>query len=155
MIVVVVTLVTLLLTSMAVVREKEIGTIEQIMVTPITPIEFILGKTVPFAVIGFIDVALVTLVGVFWFEVPMRGSLLLLFGRYGPVPAHNAGRGLFISTVSQTQQQAMMSTFFFFFPAMLLSGLRLPDREHAAAGAVADGNQSAAVVPGDHPRHFP
>ena len=78
--VIVVTLITLLLTSMAVVREKEIGTMEQIMVTPITPAEFILGKTVPFALIGFVDVLLVTLIGVFWFEVPIRGNLLLLFG---------------------------------------------------------------------------
>ena len=78
-IVIVVTLITLLLTSMAVVREKEIGTMEQIMVTPITPEEFILGKTVPFALIGFIDVILVTMMAVFWFEVPIRGSLVLLF----------------------------------------------------------------------------
>ena len=76
--VVVVALSTLLLTSMAVVREKEIGTMEQIMVTPITPAEFILGKTVPFALIGFVDVSLVTLIGVFWFEVPIHGNLLLL-----------------------------------------------------------------------------
>ena len=72
-------LITLMLTSMAVVREKEVGTMEQIMVTPITPGEFILGKTVPFAVIGFADVLLITLVAVFWFQVPIRGSFLLLF----------------------------------------------------------------------------
>ncbi len=125
-IVVVVTLVTLLLTSMAVVREKEIGTMEQILVTPITPSEFILGKTVPFAIIGFIDVALVTLVGTLWFQVPLRGSVPLLFGATGLYLLTTLGAGLFISTVSQTQQQAMMSTFFFFFPAMLLSGFAFP-----------------------------
>jgi ABC-2 type transport system permease protein len=125
-IVIVVTLVTLLLTSMAVVREKEIGTIEQIMVTPITPLEFVLGKTVPFALIGFIDVFVVTLVGVFWFEVPVRGNLALLFLSTGLYITTTLGAGLLISTISQTQQQAMMSTFFFFFPAMLLSGFAYP-----------------------------
>jgi len=125
-IVVVVTLVTLLLTSMAVVREKEIGTLEQIMVTPITPWEFILGKTVPFALIGFADVLLVTAVGVFWFEVPIRGSLPLLLGCSGIYLVSTLSVGLLISTVSQTQQQAMMSTFFFFFPAMMLSGFVFP-----------------------------
>jgi ABC-2 type transport system permease protein len=124
--VVVVSVVTLLLTSMAVVREKEIGTMEQIMVTPITPTEFILGKTIPFAVIGFIDVALVTLIGVFWFEVPIRGNPALLFFATGLYLMTMLGIGLFISTVSETQQQAMISTFFFFFPAMLLSGFAFP-----------------------------
>ena len=123
---IVVTLVTLLLTSMAVVREKEIGTIEQIMVTPITPTEFILGKTVPFALIGLADVLLVTAVGVFWFDVPIRGNLLLLMGCAGIYLVTTLGIGLLISTVSQTQQQAMMGTFFFFFPAMMLSGFVFP-----------------------------
>ena len=125
-IVVVVTLVTLLLTSMAVVREKEIGTMEQIMVTPITPVEFVLGKTVPFALIGFADVIIVTLVGTLWFGVPVRGSLLLLMFATGLYLMTTLGAGLLISTISQTQQQAMMSTFLFFFPAMLLSGFAFP-----------------------------
>jgi ABC-2 type transport system permease protein len=124
--VIVVSVVTMLLTSMAVVREREIGTMEQIMVTPITPAEFILGKTLPFTVIGFIDVALVTLIGGFWFEVPIRGNLALLFLATGLYLMTMLGIGLFISTISQTQQQAMISTFFFFFPAMLLSGFAFP-----------------------------
>lgn len=123
---IVVMLITLMLTSMAVVREKEIGTIEQIMVTPITPIEFILGKTLPFALIGFADVVLVTVVGVFWFEVPIQGSLLLLFGATALYLMTTLGIGLLISTVSRTQQQAMMSAFFFYFPAVLLSGFMFP-----------------------------
>jgi len=122
----VVMLITLLLTSMAVVREKEAGTMEQIIVTPITSVEFILGKTVPFALIGFVDVILVTLVGVFWFEIPIRGSLLLLFLATALYLMTTLGIGLFISTVSRTQQQAMISTFFFFFPAVLLSGFMFP-----------------------------
>jgi len=119
-------LITLMLTSMAVVREKEVGTMEQIMVTPITSGEFILGKTVPFAVIGFADVLLITLVAVFWFQVPIRGSLLLLFVATGLYILTTLGIGLLISTVSTTQQQAMMSTFFFYFPAVLLSGFMFP-----------------------------
>ncbi len=119
-------LITLLLTSMAVVREKEIGTMEQIIVTPITPMEFILGKTVPFAFIGFTDVILITLIGVFWFEVPIRGNLLLLFFATALYLMTTLSAGLLISTVSQTQQQAMMSTFFFYFPAVLLSGFMFP-----------------------------
>ncbi|MCC6124987.1 MAG: ABC transporter permease [Pirellulales bacterium] len=124
--VIIVTLMTLLLTSMSVVREKEIGTMEQIMVTPITPVEFILGKTVPFAIIGYAVVFLVTSIAVFWFEVPMRGNFgTLLFGA-GLYILTMLGAGLFISTISGTQQQAMISTFFFFFPAMLLSGFAFP-----------------------------
>lgn len=76
---IVVMLIALMLTSTAVVREKETGAIEQMMVTPITPAEFILGETLPFALIGFVDVVLVTVVGVFWFGAPIQGSLLLLF----------------------------------------------------------------------------
>jgi ABC-2 type transport system permease protein len=119
---VLVMLVTLMLTGMAIVREKEAGTIEQIMVTPIRPIEFILGKCAPFIVIGFVDVLLVTAVGVWWFGIPIRGSFLLLLGGMGLFLMSTLGIGLFISTVSSTQQQAMMTTFLFFFPAMLLSG---------------------------------
>ena len=123
---IIVTLITLMLTSMAIVREKEIGTMEQIIVTPITPLEFILGKTAPFALIGFADVIMVTVVGVFWFAVPIRGSLpLLLFGTALYLMT-TLGIGLLISTVSRTQQQAMMTTFFFFMPAILLSGLMFP-----------------------------
>jgi ABC-2 type transport system permease protein len=125
-IVIVVSLVSLLLTSMAVVREKEIGTIEQIMVTPITPTEFILGKTLPFVVISYVDVTLILLIGVFWFGVPLRGSIPLLYVFTGLYLLVMLGIGLFISTVNETQQQAMMSTFLFFFPAMLLSGFSFP-----------------------------
>lgn len=123
---IIVMLITLMLTSMAVVREKEIGTMEQIMVTPIRPFEFILGKTVPFALIGYVDVVLITVIGVFWFEVPIRGSLPLLFGATSLYLMTTLGVGLLISTVSSTQQQAMMSTFFFYFPAVLLSGFMFP-----------------------------
>ena len=121
-----VTLVTLLLTSMAVVREKEIGTMEQIMVTPIRPFEFILGKTVPFALISLVNVVLVTAVGVLWFNLPVRGSILRLLLATVLYLLTALGVGLVISTISQTQQQAMMSTFFFYMPSMLLSGFMFP-----------------------------
>jgi ABC-2 type transport system permease protein len=119
-------IITMLLSSMAVVREKEIGTMEQIIVTPIRRSEFILGKTVPFILIGFIDVAVITLVAAFWFDVPIRGSIPLLFGATGLFLMSSLGFGLLISTISKTQQQAMMSAFFFIFPAMLLSGFAFP-----------------------------
>jgi ABC-2 type transport system permease protein len=119
-------IITMVLSSMAVVREKEIGTIEQIVVTPISRTEFILGKTIPFALIGFADVGLITAVATFWFEVPIRGSITLLFGATALFLLSSLGFGLFISTVSRTQQQALMSAFFFIFPAMLLSGFAFP-----------------------------
>jgi drug efflux transport system permease protein len=121
-----ITLLTLLLTSMAVVREKEIGTMEQILVTPIRPLEFILGKTVPFALISFVDLLLVTLIGVLWFGIPVRGSFVLLVFATSVYLMSTLGVGLLISTLSQTQQQAMISTFFFFMPAVLLSGFMFP-----------------------------
>jgi ABC-2 type transport system permease protein len=111
---------------MAIVREREIGTMEQLMVTPIRPAELILGKTLPFALIGFFDVALITVVAVFWFTVPIKGSLALLFGATALYLLSTLGIGLFISTVSKTQQQALMSTFFFYLPAVLLSGFMFP-----------------------------
>ena len=119
-------IITMLLSSMAVVREKEIGTIEQVIVTPISKGEFILGKTIPFVLIGFMNVALISVVAVFWFEVPLRGSILLLFGSTALFLMSSLGIGLLISTVSRTQQQAMMSAFFVIFPAMLLSGFAFP-----------------------------
>jgi ABC-2 type transport system permease protein len=125
-VVLIVTLITLMLTSMAVVREKEIGTMEQIMVTPISPVELILGKTIPFAAIAYFDVVIVTLVAVFWFNVPIRGSIVLLVFSTALYLLTMLGLGLLISTISQTQQQAMMTVFFFFMPAILLSGLMFP-----------------------------
>jgi len=117
---------TMMLSSMAVVREKEIGTMEQIIVTPIRRWEFILGKTVPFVLIGYINVTIVIVIARFWFQIPFRGSLLLLFAATGLYLMSSLGFGLFISTISRTQQQAMMSSFMFTFPAMLLSGFAFP-----------------------------
>jgi len=122
----VIMLVSLQLTAMAIVREREVGTMEQLLVTPLRPIELILGKTIPVALISFVDIALVTAVAVFWFRVPIRGSLLLLFVAAGLFLLSTIGIGLLISTVSRTQQQAMMAMSFFFMPAMLISGYLFP-----------------------------
>jgi ABC-2 type transport system permease protein len=114
------------LTAFAVVREREIGTLEQIMVTPIRPWEFILGKTLPFFLIGLIDVALIATVGTLWFQVPFRGSLLVLASGAVLFLLCMLGAGLLISTVSSTQQQAMVTAFFFIMPAITFSGFGFP-----------------------------
>ena len=114
------------LTAFAVVREREIGTLEQIMVTPIRPAEFILGKTLPFFLIGLLDVALIGAVGTFWFQIPFRGGILVLLGGTVLFLLCMLGVGLFISTVSSTQQQAMVSAFFFIMPAVTFSGFGFP-----------------------------
>lgn len=119
-------IITMLLSAMAVVREKEIGTIEQVIVTPIRKYEFILGKTLPFVLIGYGNVFLISLVGWLVFRVPVRGSIWLLILATGLFLMSSLGSGLFISTISQTQQQAKMTAFFVIFIAMLLSGFAFP-----------------------------
>ncbi|MGQ9647695.1 MAG: ABC transporter permease [Thermodesulfobacteriota bacterium] len=119
-------LIPIILTAQAVVREREIGTLEQIMVTPIQSWELMLGKTLPFALIGLLDVIMIALIGVFWFEIPFRGNpLILLLGNILFLLS-SVGIGLFISTISSTQQQAQISTFFFMIPAFILSGFAFP-----------------------------
>lgn len=124
----IIALVTIILTAMSIVREKEIGTMEQLMVTPIRPFELILGKLLPFAVIGIFEVALITTAAFLVFRVPLRGSLLVLLACSVVFLLTTLGVGLFISTVSHTQQQAMLSAFLFFLPAMMLSGFAFPIR---------------------------
>ncbi|MGA1869923.1 MAG: ABC transporter permease [bacterium] len=124
----IIAIVTVMLTAMSIVREKELGTMEQLMVSPIRPIELILGKTLPFALVGLVDVLLVTGAAMFIFHIPFRGSALLLLGASVLFLLTTLGTGLFISTISYTQQQALMSTFFFIMPAFLLSGFTFPIR---------------------------
>ncbi|HYE26022.1 MAG TPA: ABC transporter permease [Clostridia bacterium] len=116
----------MLLTAFAVVREREIGTLEQIMVTPIRQFEFILGKTIPFFLIGVFDAILITAVGTLWFRVPLRGSLLVLATGTVLFLLCCLGIGLLISTLASTQQQAMVSAFFFIMPAIIFSGFSSP-----------------------------
>jgi ABC-2 type transport system permease protein len=120
-------LVTANLAAMAIVREKELGTLEQLNVTPLRRWELIVGKLLPYGVIAFIDVLLVTAVAVLWFEVPFRGSFTLLLGTSMLYVICTLGLGLLISTISDTQQQAMMTaTFFFLTPMIYLSGFIFP-----------------------------
>jgi ABC-2 type transport system permease protein len=114
------------LTAFAVVREREIGTLEQIMVTPIRPVEFILGKTLPFFLIGLFDVSLIATVGTLWFQVPFRGHVTVLFAGAILFLLCMLGVGLLISTISSTQQQAMVTAFFFIMPAITFSGFGFP-----------------------------
>jgi ABC-2 type transport system permease protein len=124
----IIALVTVMLTAMSIVREKEIGTMEQLMVTPVRPFELIMGKLLPFAIVGILQVILVICAALLIFQIPVRGNVMLLFGCTVLFLLSTLGVGLFISTISQTQQQAMMSSFFFFMPAMLLSGFAFPIR---------------------------
>jgi ABC-2 type transport system permease protein len=114
------------LTAFAVVREREIGTLEQIMVTPIRPAEFILGKTLPFFLIGLFDVSLIAVLGTLWFQIPFRGQITVLFTGAILFLLCMLGVGLLISTVSSTQQQAMVTSFFFIMPAITFSGFGFP-----------------------------
>ena len=118
--------ITMVLTSMAVVKEKELGTIEQISVTPIKPAELMIGKTMPFVMIGVIDILVVTAVAIFWFEVPFVGSIWFLLLSSFTFMLTTLGTGLLISTFSSTQQQAMMTTFLFIMPFTILSGFAFP-----------------------------
>jgi ABC-2 type transport system permease protein len=114
------------LTAFAVVREREIGTLEQIMVTPIRRVEFIMGKTVPFFLIGVFDAALVSAFGTLWFGAPLRGSIGVLALGTLLFLVCMLGIGLFISTISKTQQQAMVTAFFFIMPSLVFSGFATP-----------------------------
>ena len=115
------------LSSMAIVREKELGTLEQLNVTPITRWELIGGKLLPYGIIGVIDVIVVTAFAVLWFKIPLLGSSVLLLATSIIYLMTTLGLGLFISTISDTQQQAMMTaTFFFLTPMLYLSGFIFP-----------------------------
>jgi ABC-2 type transport system permease protein len=119
--------VTVNLSAMGIVREKELGTLEQLNVTPLRRWELIVGKLLPYGVIALIDVFLVVAVAVYWFEVPLRGSMTLLFSMSVVYVLCTLALGLFISTISDTQQQAMMTaTFFFLMPMIYLSGFIFP-----------------------------
>ncbi|HSK10845.1 MAG TPA: ABC transporter permease [Vicinamibacterales bacterium] len=118
---------TVVLASMGIVREKELGTLEQLNVTPLRRWELIVGKLLPYGLIGIIDIFLVVGVATLWFEVPLRGSFGLLFLMSLLFLVNTLGLGLFVSTVSNNQQQAMMSAVFFFVvPLMYLSGFIFP-----------------------------
>ena len=120
-------IITMTLTSLGIVKEKEIGTLEQLLVTPIKPYQLIMGKLIPFTMIGFVDVMVVLAFAHYWFGVPMVGSLPLLFALSALFILTTLGLGLFISTIAKSQQQAMLiAQFFFFMPFTFLSGFTFP-----------------------------
>jgi len=119
-------LMALLLTTLAVVRERELGTLEQLMVSPLKPAEMIVGKTVPVVGIAMVDLMIITAVATLWFHIPLRGSLGLLVLVSLAYVICGLGIGLLISTVSNTTQEAFMTMFMFFLPAMILSGFFFP-----------------------------
>jgi ABC-2 type transport system permease protein len=108
------------------VREWEIGTMEQLIVTPLRPTELITGKTLPFFLLGLIDLALIFFVGTLWFQIPFRGNILLLSLSAVFYLINALGIGIFISTISRTQQQALMGVFLYTFPSILFSGFVFP-----------------------------
>jgi len=120
-------IITLILTSLAIVKEKEIGTLEQIIVTPIKPYELIIGKAIPFAAMGFIVVSIILSVMTFGFNIPIKGSIPFLFLSSAVYILSTLGLGIFVSTVSKTQQQAMMiAVFVVMMPMVFLSGFAFP-----------------------------
>lgn len=119
-------LMALLLTSLAVVRERELGTLEQLMVSPINAFELMLGKTIPVLVICMVDLVLITTLAVLWFHIPLRGSVAALVLASFLYVLAGLGVGLFVSTISRTQQEAFLTMFLFLLPAIILSGFMYP-----------------------------
>jgi ABC-2 type transport system permease protein len=117
---------TCLFTAMAIVREREQGTIEQLIVTPIKPLELIVAKVAPYVFVAFFDVLEILVIGVFWFGVPIKGSLGLLLGLSALFLLTSLGIGIFISSVANTQQEAMMLAFLTMFPSIFLGGFFFP-----------------------------
>lgn len=120
------TIISMLLTAFSIVKEKERGTMEQLIVTPLRPHELILGKLLPFTLVAFVDITLVFLIATLWFKVPMHGSMLLLFALGAIFLSTGLGLGMFISTISHNQRQAMMSALFIIIPSLILSGFIFP-----------------------------
>jgi ABC-2 type transport system permease protein len=119
-------IITTSLASLGIVRERETGTMEQLIVTPIRPYQLIIGKLLPFVLIGLVDATFVIAVARGWFGIPVRGSVALLFALCLAFMLNTLGTGLFISTISKTQQQAMLTSLFFIMPQIMLSGFVFP-----------------------------
>ena len=119
-------LVTMLVTALSVAREREQGTFDQLLVTPLRPAEILLGKALPSFLIGLAEATIIILVAVFWFGVPLLGSLLTLYTGLALFLLSAIGLGLMISSLAVTQQQGLLGAFFFMVPAILLSGFATP-----------------------------
>ncbi len=118
--------ITMLLTAFALVRERERGTLEQLLITPVRPAELIVGKLIPYVVIAFLDVLVILGFGMFWFKVPVNGSVMLLLGLSFIFLMGALGLGMFVSTIAKTQLQAMQVSFMIILPSVLLSGFMFP-----------------------------
>lgn len=123
---VIVMMMCLMLTSLGIVRERELGTLEQLLVSPLTPGELILGKTIPVAGIALVQLSLVTAVALLWFRIPLTGSVLTLLFAALLFILSGLAVGLYISAISNTQQEAFLSMYMFFLPAIILSGFLYP-----------------------------
>lgn len=123
---VILTLTMVMFTAMAIVRERERGTLEQLIVSPVQSVELVIGKIAPYILIGYVQMTLILLVGTQLFDVPLAGSLLLLYAIASLFIAGNLALGLLFSTLARTQQQAMQMSFFFLLPNILLSGFMFP-----------------------------
>ena len=148
-------MVTLMLTALAIVREKEIGTMEQLMVTPVRPIELMLGKTLPFAVVGLLEVVLITSAALLVFHIPFRGSVPLLVSVLGAVPDDVAGGGTVPLDDLADAAAGDDGLLLFLHAGVHAERVRVSDSEYAGGGAVADVPQSAAIFHGDRPRAVP
>ncbi|MEJ5284068.1 MAG: ABC transporter permease [Brevinematales bacterium] len=121
-----ISMITILLTAMSIVKEREVGTIDQLIVSPIKPLELVAGKTLPYVIVGFVDIIIISLISIFWFKIPFRGSFLLLLFSSLEFLITTTAVGVYISTISHTQQQALLSVVLFMIPALLFSGFAFP-----------------------------
>lgn len=122
------TMTMVMMTGLAMTRERERGTMENLLATPVRPVEVMLGKILPYVLVGYIQLSVILAAGAFLFEVPMEGSFLLLMGMIGVFMLANLAVGFTFSTLARNQMQALQATFFFFLPSMLLSGFMFPFR---------------------------
>ena len=149
-------IITMTLTSLGIVKEKEIGTMEQLLVTPIKPYQLILGKLIPFTIIGFADVLIVLALAHYWFSVPMLGSLPLLFGLSGLFILTTLGLGLFISTIATDAAAGDADRTVLLLHAVHVPlGVHVSDRQHAAEHPAVHVYHPAAVLPRDRPGDLP
>ncbi len=121
-----ISLITIVLTAMSIVKERETGTIEQMIVSPLRPFELIAGKTLPFMIVSFVDVIIISIIAIFWFRVPFNGNYVFMLISSLFFILSTISIGLYISTISKSQQEALLSTFLYFLPSTLFSGFIFP-----------------------------
>lgn len=145
----------IMIPALSVAREREFGTFDQILVSPLSTFEIIVGKTAPSLLIGFLQATMMIAAAIWCLGSPMVGSWLMLYTGMTVFIASVIGVGLFISSLCKTQQQAILGAFVFAVPAVLISGYATPDREYAALAADAFAGEPGALDHGDRERGFP